>query len=78
MGGLACAIRQLLSSVDASVAARFVSSQSLAGIGATVPITSMCVNLFVGIPVDARADLPGELAVDGCGHARVIRRYSEA
>lgn len=50
---LSSALQQLLSSVDASVAGHFVSSQSLAGIGATVPITSMFVNLFVGISIGA-------------------------
>ncbi|MGI6033252.1 MAG: MATE family efflux transporter [Coriobacteriales bacterium] len=48
---LSSALQQLLSSCDASIAGHFVSSQSLAGIGATVPITSTFVNFFVGISI---------------------------
>lgn len=50
---LASILQQLLNTADASIAGRFVSSQSLAGIGAVVPVTAMFVNLFVGISVGA-------------------------
>lgn len=46
-------LQQLLNSADASIAGRFVSSFSLAGIGGTLPITSTFVNLFVGLSIGA-------------------------
>lgn len=50
---LSSVLQQLLSSADASVAGRFISSQSLAGIGAVMPITATFVNLFVGLAIGA-------------------------
>lgn len=46
-------LQQLLNSVDASIAGRFVSSQALAGIGGASPVTAMFVNLFVGLSIGA-------------------------
>lgn len=50
---LASILQQLLNTADASIAGRVVSSYSLAGIGAVVPVTAMFVNFFVGISVGA-------------------------
>lgn len=50
---LSSILQQLLNSVDTAVAGRFVSSQSLAGIGGVAPITGMFINLFVGISIGA-------------------------
>lgn len=46
-------LQQLLNSADASIAGRFVSSASLAGIGGVAPITATFVNFFVGLSVGA-------------------------
>lgn len=50
---LSSILQQLLNSADASIAGRYVSAFSLAGIGGASPITAMFVNLFVGLSIGA-------------------------
>lgn len=67
---LSSILQQLLNSADASIAGRYVSGASLAGIGGVSPIASMFVNLFVGLSVGANVVVAMRV---GAGDLRRVR-----
>lgn len=67
---LSSILQQLLNSADASIAGRYVGGAALAGIGGVSPITSMFVNLFVGLSVGANVVVAMRV---GAGDLRRVR-----